>query len=115
MKGIRVLNRLSARGWLLAGAALLVALIAACGGATTSEPTPTSTSGADSSGAAVAGTTAAARSAGGSDTVLLYSFPTGPAVTVAEGYTPPGDHVPETGTYLPANGKPTLVFVDAIW
>jgi hypothetical protein len=36
-------------------------------------------------------------------------------VTVAGNYEPPEDHVPSTGAYLPANGKPTLVFVDAIW
>jgi hypothetical protein len=58
---------------------------------------------------AVAATTVA----GGPGTVLLYSFPTGLTVMVTERYTPPGDYVPETGTYLPANGKPTLVFVDA--
>ncbi|MGE3960660.1 MAG: TlpA family protein disulfide reductase [Dehalococcoidia bacterium] len=44
-----------------------------------------------------------------------FDFPTGPAVLVEVGYEPPGDHVPSTGAYLPANGKPTLVFVDAIW
>ena len=37
------------------------------------------------------------------------------AVTVPPGYQPPADRVPTTGAYLPANGKPTLVFVDAIW
>jgi len=44
-----------------------------------------------------------------------YAFPTGPAVTVPLGYEPPGDRVDSTGAHLPANGKPTLVFVDAIW
>lgn len=44
-----------------------------------------------------------------------YDFPTGPAVLVAAGYEPPSDHVPSTGAFIPANGKPTLVFVDAIW
>ena len=42
-------------------------------------------------------------------------FPTGPAVLVASNYVPPGDRVDSTGAFLPANGKPTLVFVDAIW
>ena len=107
-----MLNRLPARGWLVTGGALLVALLAACGGAT-SEPAPSSTGSADSSGASVAESTAASGSEGSSD--VVYQFPTGPAVTVPEGYTPPGDHVPGTGAYLPANGKPTLVFVDAIW
>ena len=110
MKDSPVPTRSFTRGWLLAAAALLLALATACGGATTPEPTVTSTTRADSSEVAVATTTV-----GGTGTVLLYSFPTGPAVTVPEGYTPPGDHVPATGTYLPANGKPTLVFVDAIW
>ena len=44
-----------------------------------------------------------------------YDFPTGPAVLVEANYEPPEDHVPSTGAYLPTNGKPTLVFVDAIW
>lgn len=42
-------------------------------------------------------------------------IPTGPAVTVAAGYASPEDHVPSTGAWLPDNGQPTLVFVDAIW
>jgi thiol-disulfide isomerase/thioredoxin len=46
---------------------------------------------------------------------MQFDFPTGPAVLVANGYEPPEDHVPSTGAYLPVNGKPTLVFVDAIW
>ena len=44
-----------------------------------------------------------------------YTFPAGPAVRVAADYQPPEDGVASTGAYLPANGKPTLVFVDAIW
>jgi hypothetical protein len=44
-----------------------------------------------------------------------YDFPTGDAVLVPADYVHPDDHVDNTGTYLPANGKPTLVFVDAIW
>ena len=42
-------------------------------------------------------------------------FPTGPAVLVAADYQYPGDRVDSTGAYLPSNGKPTIVFVDAIW
>ncbi len=42
-------------------------------------------------------------------------FPTGPAVTVPMSYEPPEDRVASTGAYLPANSKPTLVYVDAIW
>ena len=46
---------------------------------------------------------------------MQFDFPTGPAVLVSSGYQPPEDRVPSTGAYLPVNGKPTLVFVDAIW
>ncbi|HJM88763.1 MAG TPA: hypothetical protein QF624_03935 [Dehalococcoidia bacterium] len=42
-------------------------------------------------------------------------FLSGPAVTVPDGWEEPGDRVARTGAYLPANGLPTLVFVDAIW
>ena len=34
---------------------------------------------------------------------------------MAAEYQPPEDRVASTGAYLPSNGKPTLVFVDAIW
>ena len=39
----------------------------------------------------------------------------GGAVTVPRGYEPPTDRVPSTGASIPVNGKPTLVYVDAIW
>lgn len=39
----------------------------------------------------------------------------GGAVTVPRGYEPPKDRVPSTGASIPVNGKPTLVYVDAIW
>ena len=42
-------------------------------------------------------------------------IPTGPAVTVPADYEAPRGHVPSTGAWLPANGQPSLVFVDAIW
>jgi hypothetical protein len=45
----------------------------------------------------------------------LGSLPSGPAILVAEGYQAPRDKVDSTGAYIPANGKPTLVWVDAIW
>ena len=35
--------------------------------------------------------------------------------TVPQGYEPPKDRVAFTGATIPVNGKPTLVFVDAIW
>ncbi len=39
----------------------------------------------------------------------------GGSVTVPQRYAPPADRVPSTGASIPVNGKPTLVFVDAIW
>lgn len=84
----------------------LVAVACSSGGGTTTPAASTTPSGD-------AGTPAAATAApAGSAT---FDFPTGPAVTVEDGYAPPEDRVPSTGAYLPANGKPTLVYVDAIW
>ena len=77
---------------ILAGAAL----IAACSDGDEGAPAPSAAS-SDPTAAADGG------------------FPTGPAVLVPAGYQPPGDRVDSTGAYVPANGKPTLVFVDAIW
>ena len=77
---------------LIAGAVL----IAACSG------------GDEDSSAPSAGSSAPTTAADG-------GFPTGPAVLVPDGYQFPGDRVDSTGAYLPVNGKPTLVFVDAIW
>ena len=65
-------------------------LAAACGGA--SEPAPRAERVASTQG-----------------------IPTGPAVTVPADYEAPGGRVPSTGAWLPANGQPSLVFVDAIW
>ena len=47
--------------------------------------------------------------------VRVGAFPTGPAVLVAADFEMPEDRVASTGAYIPSNGKPTLVFVDAIW
>ncbi len=47
--------------------------------------------------------------------VPAYDFATGPAVLVSNDFEPSKERVDSTGAYLPANGKPTLVFVDAIW
>ena len=76
------------------------ALVAACTGGDEGAPASSGTA-----APATAGTPAAAG----------LGFPTGPAVLVAADYQYPGDRVDSTGAYLPANGKPTLVFVDAIW
>ena len=59
------------------------------------------------------GTTSAPATPTASD--ATFSFPTGPAVVVEAGYAPLEDRVPSTGAFLPVNGKPTLVYVDAIW
>ena len=42
-------------------------------------------------------------------------IPTGPAVTVPEGHAPPRGRIASTGAWVPDNGRPSLVFVDAIW
>ena len=76
----------------LAGAAL----IAACSGGDEGAPAPS---------AASSGATASSDA----------GFPTGPAVLVPAGFRFSSERVDSTGAYVPANGKPTLVFVDAIW
>ena len=89
---------------LLALVSLVGLLAAACGG----DAAPTSVGGSEAPGAASQPASAAAA-------VSPHDFVTGPAVTVPSGYAYPQDHVPSTGAYLPVNGQPTLVFVDAIW
>ncbi len=91
---------------------LVAVLTAACGGGETpageaardAEPTPPSVAQVDAPSQPASGVAAS-----------QYDFPTGPAVTVAAGYAYPEDHIPSTGAYLPVNGQPTVVFVDAIW
>jgi hypothetical protein len=87
------------------------ALIAAgCGGGDTEA---TSTSEAAGSSVAAVGTDAPLDD--GTNTEPTFDFPTGEPVLVPVGYQHPRDHVDNTGAFLPTNGKPTLVFVDAIW
>lgn len=62
-------------------------------------------------GIEAAGATAGA----GGDAAISPAAAGRPAVTVPAGYVPPGDRVDSTGAYVPVNGKPTLVYVDAIW
>lgn len=78
----------------------LVPLLAAC------------SSGSDPGASSVAteGAPAASSSDGAS-----ASFPTGPALLVASDYQAPKNRVDSTGAFLPANGKPTIVWSDAIW
>lgn len=96
----------------MAGAVFVVALFAACGDASP-EPSPAPITDASTPGTSDTESVALSTPEGSSG--LTFAFPTGPAVTVPDDYTPPGDRVDHTGAYLPANGKPTLVFVDAIW
>ena len=84
--------------------ALVIAALVACA---PGDENPAAQAPADPGGSGPAATAAA--------TPRTLAFPTGPAVLVAPGYVPPGDRVDSTGAFLPANGKPTLVFVDAIW
>ncbi|MEX2230146.1 MAG: hypothetical protein WEB13_10980 [Dehalococcoidia bacterium] len=87
--------------------ALLGLALAACG-----STAPEATTADRSPDPVATGVTAPAATTGA---LPAYDFPTGPAVTVPVGYEPPSDRVDTTGAHLPANGKPTLVFVDAIW
>ena len=88
------------------------ALAAACtGGGGEGAPAPTATP----EPAVTTATPEATATATPTATPEAYAFPSGPAVLVAADYEPPTDRVASTGAYLPSNGKPTLVFVDAIW
>ena len=90
------------------------ALAAACtGGGGEGAPAPTATP----EPAVTTATPEATATATGTPTATpeAYAFPSGPAVLVAADYEPPEDRVASTGAFLPSNGKPTLVFVDAIW
>jgi cytochrome oxidase Cu insertion factor (SCO1/SenC/PrrC family) len=106
-------HHLAARRALVLPIALgvLAMLVAACGGGTTEVTSaPASTGAAEGTVA-----TDAPLDAGAGSGVVSYDFPTGEPVLVPVGYTHPRDHVDNTGAFLPTNGKPTLVFVDAIW
>ncbi len=92
------------RAALLLAALPLLALLAAC--ASSSDEPQAEAPRSLAAPAADSPATAAAPDLG---------FATGPAVRVEVGYEPPRDRVASTGAYVPANGKPTLVYVDAIW
>ena len=106
---------------LLVAALAAVTLVAAgCGGGGESEPSPLSAAVSGDTNAQTSPDSSAAEgatSADAADPIVANDFPyaTGPAVTVPAGYEAPTDRVDSTGAFLPANGKPTLVFVDAIW
>ena len=98
----------------LLGVPALVAVVAllaiACGGGSEATPT-TEVRDVDSEPATADGDAPAANA--GTDSG--FDFPTGEPVLVAADYVHPDDRVDNTGRYLPTNGKPTVVFVDAIW
>ncbi len=96
------------RAALLLASLLLLALLAAC---TASSDAPSAEQAPSSLAAPPSDASAGASGVAAPD----LGFPTGPAVLVEVGYEPPRDYVASTGAYLPANGKPTLVYVDAIW
>ena len=105
--------------WSLPALVAAVAVVsAACGSGGGAAP---AVEGADSDPAPVAPTTSGVTAgeqpadSGAAPEAVSYAFPTGEAVLVPVGYEHPGDHVDNTGAFLPTNGKPTLVFVDAIW
>ena len=103
------------RSILIVSAALTGLLLLACGG-TTDEPRSTdAASGALTTAEAPAATPSEASGEVAATSADGLPYATGPAAVVAAGYEPPDDRVDSTGAYLPANGKPTLVFVDAIW
>ena len=91
------------------------ALAAACTGGGGAAPASTATPEPAVTTATPAGTATPTPSPTATPTSESYAFPTGPAALVAADYEPPEDRVASTGAYLPSNGKPTLVFGDAIW
>ncbi len=100
------------RAIFIVSAVLAGLLLLACGG---SSDEPRSTD-APATAEAPAATPSESPSEGAATSAAAgLPYATGPAVVVAAGYEPPDDRVDSTGAYLPANGKPTLVFVDAIW
>ena len=94
---------------LLIPALASLALVAACTGGDAPAPTATPQP------AVTTATPEATATPSPTPTPESYAFPTGPAVLVAADFEMPEDRVASTGAYIPSNGKPTLVFVDAIW
>ena len=82
--------------------------LAACSGGNADPEAPAAS-------AAAPATSAAAPAASSDSAAPVYDFATGPAVLVRSDFEPSTERIDSTGAYLPANGKPTLVFVDAIW
>ncbi len=104
--------RLDARRLGLATTVLGAVLLIGCGAGQTPDASPRD-SGLPS--AAPAAVTAAAGSAESAVAGAVPSAEAQGAILVAADYRPPRGRVDSTGAYVPSNGKPTLVFVDAIW
>ncbi len=100
-------------GLLVAAFALLVLLFAACGGGTSDADAVTAR--LPEEGEATSSEAASGVETSNEAAAPELPYATGPAVLIAAGYEPPTNRVDSTGAFLPANGKPTLVFVDAIW
>ena len=83
--------------------------LAACSGGDADTEAPAA------SAAAALAASATAPAASSDSAAPVYDFATGPAVLVSSDFEPSTERIDSTGAYLPANGKPTLVFVDAIW
>ena len=88
---------------------------AACSSGDADTEAPAASAAASAASAAAPATSATAPAASSDSAVPVYDFATGPAVLVSSDFEPSTERVDSTGAYLPANGKPTLVFVDAIW
>ena len=100
---------------LLIPALASLALVAACTGGDAPAPTATPEPAVTTATPEATGTPEATATPSPTPTPESYAFPTGPAVLVAADFEMPEDRVASTGAYIPSNGKPTLVFVDAIW
>lgn len=110
-RGYAGVVRTNLRSTLGLTARFLVALAVACGGGA---PAAVSTEATPAAEGAVTSQAPSAPSRA-EPVASEFAFPTGSAVTIAAGYESPGDIIDSTGAYLPANGKPTLVYTDAIW
>ena len=98
----------------LAAITALAVLAAACTSGATSDSNGSTSAGGSREGGSAASSSSSAPAPTSAVTSDL-GFPTGPALLVAADYQAPKGKVDSTGAFIPANGKPTLVWVDAIW
>ena len=97
----------------MAAVTLLVLLFTACGGGTSDADAVTAR--VPKEGEALASEAASGVETSNETAGAELPYATGPAVLISAEYESPTNRVDSTGAFLPANGKPTLVFVDAIW